>query len=778
MGLSQYHARRDFKKTPEPDGRVARHKGKALSKTHGSKYGGKAEAWLLIKDTDEYARRGEDARIVDAEPDSAASGRSLEDIARANDHEWHSNRSVKENVRTGAVGAVKQGAVRKGEAKSGKPVRKTSKSGPAGVTGARLAPLPAALSPPLCTLVDAPPKGKDWIHEVKYDGYRLMCRLEDGEVRIFTRSGKDWTDRFGKIAAGIKRLKAKSAWIDGELCAIDQAGRSSFQSLQNALSSSNASNLVFFAFDLPCLNGYDLKDVVLTERKRLLAQLLKRPPAMIRYSPEVRGSGAAVFRQACSLSLEGIVSKRSDSTYSAGVRTRNWIKVKCELRQEMVIGGFTDPQGSRAGFGALLLGVYEDGKLRYAGKVGTGFDDALLETMRAQLNKLETKTAPFVNPPRGYEAKGAHWIEPRLVAEVKFTEWSDTGALRHPAFVGLREDKMATEVVREKTGPTAAAPAASKAKIKAKEATRQSNVEAQGDTVAGVKLSHPDKLLYPEAGLSKLSLARYYESIADWILPHLKNRPLSLVRCPDGWNKECFYQKHADKSVHAAVSRVEVPEGGGTATYFAANTLPALIGLVQWGVTELHPWGSRSPNPEKPDRLIFDFDPADDVTWHRLVEAVHTLKTLLDDLGLAAFLKTTGGKGLHVVVPIKRTLSWAEAKDFSKAIADLLSKTFPDRYLASLSKSKRTGRIFIDYLRNAEGATAIGPYAIRSRKNAPVSTPIEWKELEQDVRFDYFNVKNVPARLAKLRQDPWEAIDTSSRTVTAAMFTRVGARKP
>jgi bifunctional non-homologous end joining protein LigD len=893
MGLSQYHAKRDFKKTPEPHGRIAKSKGKALSyliqkhaashlhydfrlelngvllswavpkgpsldpadkrlamhvedhpleyggfegtipqgqygggtvmlwdrgtwtpvgdaaegyrkghlkfdldgeklkgrwalvRTHGSRYGGKAEAWLLIKDTDEFARRGLDARIVEAEPDSVVSGRTLEDIAQAKEHEWHSNRSVKANVRAGAIEAKKTPTPKTApalEQKEAKPI-----PGPAGASGARRAALPATLSPALCTLVDTPPKGEDWLHEVKYDGYRFVCRIDKGEVRIITRSGKDWTERFGEIAKGLKQLKLKSAWIDGELCAMDEAGRSSFQALQNALSGTVSTNLVFFAFDLPYLDGYDLRDVVLTERKRLLAELLKRPPKAIRYSPEIRGSGDDVFSQACSLSLEGIVSKRSDSKYGAGLRTRNWVKVKCELRQEMVIGGFTDPQGSRAGFGALLLGVYEEGKLRYAGKVGTGFDDALLAKMRSQLDKLEQTQAPFYNPPRGYEAKGAHWVEPRLVAEIKFTEWSDAGALRHPVFVGLREDKMATEVVRENPRAAGAPQAAPGPKSKAKKAAdakpraRASSgtpPSQAADTVAGIKLSHPDKLLFPEAGLTKLSIARYYESISDWILPHIRTRPLSLVRCPDGWSKECFYQKHADKSVNAAVSRVEVPEGGGTATYFAANTLPALVGLVQWGVVELHPWGSRSPNPEKPDRLIFDFDPADDVPYERVVEAVQTLKTLLDTLGLAGFLKTTGGKGLHVVVPIKRTLTWPQAKAFTKGVAELLTKTFPDRYLATLSKSKRTGKIFIDYLRNAEGATAIAPYGIRSRKNAPVSTPIEWKELAKDVRFDYFNVKTVPGRLAKLRKDPWEAFESSSQTVTAAMFAKVGARQP
>ena len=716
----------------------------ALIRTHGSKYGGKSEAWLLVKDLDDSARRGVDARIVESEPDSVVSGRSIDAIAKAGDHEWNSNRSAKENVLAGAV--------------------TKAKTPPAADAGGKRASMPNTLSPTLATLVGEPPKGEDWMHEIKYDGYRSVARLRNGKVRLLSRSGKDWTDKFIAIAGQVAKLKAKSAWLDGEVCSVDAKGRSSFQGLQNALSGTGTSELVYFVFDLPYLDGYDLRGVTLGERKRQLEDLLGRSKTSLRYSPDIRGSGDEVLRQACSMSLEGIVSKRVDSTYATGLRSRSWVKVKCSKRQELVIGGFTDPQRSRQGFGALLLGVYEDGKLRYSGKVGTGFDDKLLVKMRATLDRLETKTAPFVNPPLGFEAKGAHWVEPTLVAEVQFTEWSDAGALRHPSFLGLRADKRAADVVREREVP-----------MKTKQAEPKSSTSTSADTVAGVKLSNPDKPYFPEAGLTKISMARYYEAVADWILPLIKGRPLSLVRCPDGWSKECFYQKHADKSVHAAVSRVQVRESNGPATYFSADSLSALVGLVQWGVIELHPWGSHVPQPEKPDVLIFDFDPADEVPWSKVVEAAKMLKTLLDKLGLACFLKTTGGKGLHVVVPIKRTLTWDQAKTFTKAVADLLVKTFPDRFLATVSKSKRQGKIFIDYLRNAEGSTAIAPYGIRARKNAPVSTPIAWKELAKDVRFDYFNVKNVPARLARLREDPWKAFASTRRAVTAAMFRQVGS---
>ena len=634
------------------------------------------------------------------------------------------------------------------------------------------------LSPTLATLVDEAPTGDDWIHEVKFDGYRMVSRIDHGDVRIYSRNGKDWTSVLPSIVAALQRLDVDQAWLDGEIAVADASGLTSFQQLQNALSNPRAKNIGYFVFDLLYLDGYDLRAVALTARKQLLRERLGASDPVLRYSVDVQGSGAEFFAQACALKLEGAVSKRADSVYREGVRTRDWVKVKCGLRQEMVIGGFTDPQGSRTGFGALLLGIYESGRLRYAGKVGTGFDDKTLAKLRPILGKLEQEEAPFVNPPRGFEAKGAHWVKPQLVAEIAFTEWSDDGALRHPSFQGLREDKKAIDVVREKAAPvTARSTAASgrnRAPPRAAPANASAAVPAGGsDTVAGIKLSHADKQLFPEAQLAKRDLALYYEQIADWILPHLKNRPLALVRCPDGWSKQCFFQKHADKSVNAAVTRVQVPEGKGSATYFAANSLPALVSLVQWGVVELHPWGSTAPKLDRPDRLIFDFDPDDDIGWKEIVEAVGVLRALLDDLGLEGFLKTTGGKGLHVVVPIRATLDWTQAKGFTKAVADLLVETFPDRFIATLSKAQRKGKIFIDYLRNAEGATAIAPYAIRARAKAPVSTPIGWNELDADVRFDHFNVRNVPERLRGLRQDPWASIGEVRQTVTRAMFKRV-----
>jgi len=767
--------------------------GWALIRTHGSKYGGKSgkQAWLLIKESDEYAKEGNAARIVDEEPDSVVSGRSLEEIARDKANEWHSNRSVAANVRGGALADVVSSKSRRpAKPSAGKGSRSVgagrtnegsgaAQLSPASAAGAKKARMPALLSPTLATLVDSAPTGDGWIHEVKFDGYRMVCRIDHGDVHVYSRNGKEWTAALPSVVASLQRLDVDQAWFDGEIAVADAQGLTSFQQLQNSLSNPGAKNIGYFVFDLLYQDGYDLRGVALTERKRLLRTLVGTSDPVVRYSVDVQGSGDEFFKQACALKLEGAISKRADSVYHEGVRTRDWLKVKCGLRQEMVIGGFTDPQGSRSGFGALLLGIYEGGKLRYAGKVGTGFDDKTLTKLRPILGKLEQREAPFVNPPRGFEAKGAHWVKPQLVAEIAFTEWSNDGALRHPSFQGLREDKKATEVVREQaaavdSGRGADLPQSGAREAKRARAGQKAEAPASStDTVPGIKLSHPDKQLFPEAKLAKRDLALYYEQIADWILPHLRNRPLALVRCPDGWSKECFFQKHADKSVNAAVTRVGVPEGKGKATYFAANSLPALVALVQWGVVELHPWGSTAPKLDRPDRLIFDFDPDDGVGWKEIVDGVGVLRTLLGDLGLEGFLKTTGGKGLHVVVPIRPTLDWKQAKGFTKAVADLLVDTFPDRFIATLSKAQRKGKIFIDYLRNAEGATAIAPYAIRARANAPVSTPIAWKELAGDVRFDHFNVRTVPERLRGLRQDPWASISETRQTITRAMFKRV-----
>jgi len=636
--------------------------------------------------------------------------------------------------------------------------------------------MPEFIAPVLATLVDAPPVGDAWLHEMKYDGYRILARIEEGEARLFSRNGKEWTANFPSIARAAARLPVKNAWVDGEVIVMQADGRSSFQALQNALSAANAKDFYYYVFDLPYLDGYDLRKVPLVERKRVLQKLIASKQGPIRLSEHVPGSGAEYFQEACRLKLEGIISKRADSTYQAG-RGRSWVKVKCELRQEVVIGGYTDPEGSRTAFGALLLGVYEaKGRLRYCGKVGTGFNDATLKSLKKRLDGLVQKDPPFINPPKGAEARRAHWVKPALVAEVRFTEWTNDGTLRHPSFQGLREDKKASEVVRERTAPASsaaadAAPATRRAKRQASDGAAS---QARGDEIAGVSLTNAAKVLYPEAHITKRDLALYYQSVCDWVLPHLKDRPLTLVRCPNGWDKHCFFQKNADEHVPEAIERVMVQTSEGPGRYMMANSLSALVSLVQMGVLEMHPWGSTRRKLGCPDRIIFDFDPDDDLHWNDVVEAVRLMKTLLEEIGMEGFLKTTGGKGLHVVVPIQPTMPWDQIKGFSKAVAELLCRTFPDRFTDKVSKSRRRGKIFIDYLRNGEGSTAIAAYAVRARKNAPVATPIAWNELDREVRFDHFNVRNVPARLKRLKSDPWERFFEIRQAITKPLIRRVG----
>jgi bifunctional non-homologous end joining protein LigD len=459
-----------------------------------------------------------------------------------------------------------------------------------------------------------------------------------------------------------------------------------------------------------------------------------------------------------------MVSKRVDAPYTAG-RGRDWVKVKCSRRQELVIVGYTDATSRRGGFGALHLGIHQpDGTLRYAGKVGTGFSDASAARLVAQLEPLVVAKPKFAGAPRGAEARRSHWVRPELVAEVEFTEWTDDGTLRHPSFKGLRVDKAARDVVEERAEP---APVARTPAPRGK--------AAPGDVVvAGVVISNPEKLLYPDVGLTKRDLALFYEAIGEWILPHVRNRPLTLVRCPNGWREKCFYQKSAAGS-HPALDSVEVRTSDGPADYLVANSVAAVVATLQMGALELHPWGSTAAALDRVDRITFDLDPDDGLGWDVVVEAAVIVRTLLEKLDLVSFVKTTGGKGLHVVLPVEPTLGWDDVKGFCKTVADLLCRTFPDRFTPSITKSSRRGRIFIDYLRNAEGATAVAAYSLRARAQAPVSLPLGWDELKRtDVRFAHFNVGNVPRRLARLRRDPWKDFFAVRQSITREVMEQVG----
>ncbi len=730
----------------------------SLVRTSGGKFGGRSgqRAWLLIKANDAAARKGGGA-IVDEAMESVRTGRTMSAIAAHGEHGWHSKRSAAHNVAAGAVPAPKAVKVRVAKA-------------PVGRRLGTAAALPARLRPMLATLVSSVPTGDDWVHEIKYDGYRMLARIANGKCKMYSRSGKDWTTAFGRVARDLVRANLRTAWIDGEVVVVDQHGRSRFQMLQSALAAPADASFMFFAFDLPYADGRDLREVPLTGRKALLRAAIGTGKGCVRVGLEVAGNGADFFRQSCSLGLEGAISKRLESVYADGVRSRQWVKVKCVRRQEMVIGGFTPPQGMRREFGALLLGVYDETGLRYAGKVGTGFDNVALQRIGKLLRARERATSPFIDPPHGNDARGARWVRPDLVAEVTFTEWSAGGALRHPAFKGLRADKDAKLVVREiAEESTPVTP-----RVSSKGGARAGAAAPRpSPIVAGISITHADKAYFPEVKVTKLALAQYYDDIAPALLPYIAGRPLSLLRCPDGWRGACFYQKNVADHMDDAVPRIAVTTSSGPATYMGAKSAKALVSLVQWGVIELHPWGSRAPRLDSCDTLIFDFDPDERVAWAALVEGVQVLRALLEEFKLMGFLKTTGGKGLHVVVPIRPALPWPRAKAFAKAVAAVLARTFPSRFTTTLAKDKRKGRIFIDYLRNGKGATAVGPYSVRARKNAPVATPIAWDELRADVRFDHFNIHNIRDRVRK-GPDPWAGYFDTRQAITCAMAKKLG----
>jgi bifunctional non-homologous end joining protein LigD len=650
----------------------------------------------------------------------------------------------------------------------------------ANVPGAQRAALPKFIKPQLATLVTKAPTGEQWLHEIKYDGYRILARLEHGKVRLMSRNGRDWTDHFPAVAAGVSRLAAEQAMLDGEVAVILPDGTTSFQALQNALSGSGHNRLVYMVFDLLHLDGHDLTDARLEDRKALLKRLIEaRGSAPLRYSDHVVGSGPEFIEHSCRAGLEGAVSKRRDAPYR-GTRGSDWLKIKCLKQQEVVIGGYTDPEGTRIGLGALLGGVYEGSRLVYAGKIGTGFSSRTLLELKKRLESLAQATCPFDPKPTGVAR--AHWVKPELVAQVAFSEWTGDGKMRHPSFLGLREDKPAREVVRERAlqpeqavtsraksplfgasdaDPTVAAKTRRETSGQSHESKPSSSGTRPGRdghgavAVAGVRLTHPDRVLYPPQGTTKLGLARFYESIAEWILPHLKDRPTTLVRCPEGTQGECFYQKHVSYWAPDSVRRVKIRQQKKIGDYLVVDDLPALIGLVQIGILEIHTWNSVVEQLERPDRIVLDLDPGPGVDWPRVIDAARLVRARLEAVGLQSFVKTTGSKGLHVVVPLNPGTTWEEGSAFARAVAESMVRDDPRAYIARMAKAERRGKIFIDYLRNVRGATSVAAYSTRAKPEATVSVPLDWDELSAAIRSDHYTIANLSSRLRRLKADPW-----------------------
>ncbi|WP_158905384.1 DNA ligase D [Burkholderia sp. L27(2015)] len=717
--------------------------GWTLVKSHmrGSGAGKEQDTWLLFKERDAQAREEGNFSVTEASPESVISGAVL-----AADGREGGRKIAKPSV-------------------SRSPTHKARSAGAPG-SNAVAASLPDSLAPQLATLVEHAPPSDDWSYEIKFDGYRLLARIDHGAgkptVRLFTRNGHDWSHKFPRVAEALAGLDLKSGWLDGEAVVLDSEGLPSFQALQTALDGTHP-DILYYLFDMPYMNGWDLRATPLVERRALLKNVSQADPNAVehnplRFSEDLHESAENLLRSACSMRLEGIIGKRCDSTYIEG-RSSAWIKLKCRQRQEFVIAGYSDPAGKRSGFGALLLGVHDaQGELQYAGRVGTGFDQTLLDQIEQRLKKRSRSRSPFKIPPKERSRVPVHWVRPDLVAEIMFSEWTNEGLVRQASFVALREDKPAAQIVREIPRDASAG----------EKREAMSTQDSAGDQVAGITITHPDRVIDKAAHVDKIMLARYYDSVAERMLPHLADRPVALLRGMDGISGEQFFQKHEERMVIPHVARHPGLDPGH-APLLTIDNVEALIGAVQMGTLEFHTWNGSIRNLEKPDRMIFDLDPDPKLAWERMVEAAMLLRTLLGELGLEAFIKTSGGKGFHVVVPLRRDAGWEPVKDFAHAISIHMATTFPKLFSAKMGPRNRIGKIFIDYLRNSRGASTVAAYSTRARPGLGVSVPVSWDEVPQLESADQWNVKTLGTRLKQTPEDPWAAYWKTQQRITAAM---------
>lgn len=753
---------------PQDDPHEAYEKGRLKFELQGEKLSGlwnlvrthmpgKQEQWFLIKHQDQAARPESEYDVVQAEPDSVLSDRTL---------------VPKRRGKAAAAKAVKQ-PEKAVQPKSPKRPSKTTLSGV--VAG----PLPETLKPELATLVESAPDG-EWLYEIKFDGYRVMARIENGDVRLLTRNGHDWTHKLPRQAEALAALGLESAWLDGEMVVANDQGVPDFQALQNAFEAGSSGKIAYYLFDMPYLNGMDLRKVPVQERRAALAAVLEpNESPLLRFSDAFEQTPEALLDSACQMQMEGLIGKRIGSAYVSR-RSNDWIKLKCKNRQEFVVVGFSDPKGARSAFGALLLGLHDadSGQLRYAGKVGTGFNETTLKSIYQQLLPLETKKAAVVNPPTGYEAKGVHWLEPTLLAEVAFAEMTKDGSVRHAVFHGLRNDKPAKDITQELAKPVKKNAAAKKTKAKDEPGATPAKTKSKAKAPAldgKVRITHPERVIDASSGTTKLQLAEYYASVAEFILPELADRPVALVRAPDGIAGELFFQKNAERLAIPGITSLDKALTGQPVMII--NNAEALIGAVQMSTVELHTWNATSVDLDKPDRFVLDLDPDPALPWKSMVEATQLTLSVLDELGLKAFLKTSGGKGIHVVVPLTRKLGWDEVKGFSHAIVSHMAKLLPDRFSAVSGPKNRVGRIFIDYLRNGLGATTICAYAARTREGLPVSVPIFREEVAELKGANLWNVHNVHERLAQVGHEPWAGLKRTRQSITAEMRRRIGMRK-
>ncbi|PBP64897.1 DNA ligase D [Pseudomonas syringae] len=715
---------------------------------------GSKEQWLLIKEKDDIARPAAEYDITQEQPQSVISGA----------HVGEERSTPKKSAASAANGKAKASTSKsKAPKPAAKPTRRKAKSA-----------FPDTLSPQLATLVEAPPAG-DWLYEIKFDGYRMLTRIEGADVRLFTRNGHDWTERLPELVKALKGMKLRDSWFDGEVVVLDEQGLPDFQGLQNAFDAGNSKDILYYLFDMPFLSAEDLREVPLEQRRDALKHVVDAQKSrLLRYSDAFQAGHQDIVASAAAMGLEGVIGKRAGSAY-VSKRNADWIKLKCRLRQEFVVVGYTAPQGSRSAFGALLLAVNagEDG-LVYAGRVGTGFTEVSLEQLHKQLKKLQRKDSPLAKKLSASQARGVQWVEPKLVCETEFAQWTREGIVRQAAFVGLRNDKPAKDVVREDAQPAKVA-SQTPTKTAAPQARKKA---AQGKVdVAGTGVSHPDRIIDSKTGTSKIELAQFYESIADWILPYLNKRPVALLRCPEGIDGEQFFQKHAEHLAIPHIRQLDRALDPGHAALMEIDSLPALIGAAQMGAIELHTWGATRDRIETPDHFVLALDPDPALPWRSMIEATQMVLAVLEELGLEAFLKTSGGKGMHIIVPLARQADWDTVKAFAKAIAEFASRQLPERFTATMGPKNRVGKIFIDYLRNSRGGSTVTAYSVRARPGFPVSVPIALDELAGLKSSAQWDITNLEQRLKRLKDDPWAGY-SNRRKITQKMWKQLGAKRP
>jgi bifunctional non-homologous end joining protein LigD len=711
--------------------------------------GGKRTNWLLIKHRDEYAREGEGSDILE-EDRSVASGRSMDQIAAGKGNAPKPFMTARTRAKADAVWQSNRG-----EAAA---ARAHNKKAAASVKPTKVDAMPEFVAFELCTPVEAPPSGSGWGHEIKFDGYRVQIRVEDRNAVLRTRKGLDWTDKFKAIAKAGAALP--DAMIDGEIVALDHEGSPNFSALQAAISEGKTERLIFYAFDLLFAEGEDLRRLPLEERKARLKQLLEALPRKaaqsIRYVEHFEADGGEVLESAKKLSLEGIISKKLSAPYRSG-RSESWTKIKCRAGQEVVLGGWKTTNGK---FRSLMAGVHRDGHLAFVGMIGTGFGQDTVRRIMPALQKAEAEKNPFGGKDAPRKTRDIHWLKPELVAEIEFAGFTDGGNIRQAAFKGMRQDKPAREVVAEKPTMVNVVRPSPKAANKSAE-------------VMGVIISKPDKELWPAAGggkgVTKLDLARYFEAVGDWIMPHLKGRPCSVVRAPDGIHGEKFFQRHAMPSTSDLLTLVKV--SGDRKPYLQIDRIEGLAAVAQSGGLELHPWNCAPGAPEVPGRLVFDLDPAPNVDFADVIEAAKEMRQRLQALGLESFCKTTGGKGLHVVTPLgigaNDKVTWKEAKAFAQGVCQWMANDEPEQYLLNMSKTKREGKIFLDYLRNDRMSTAVAVLSPRARDGATVSMPLTWAQVRGDLDPKRYTVRTVPALLSKSKA--WDGYDDAASSIKTAI---------